>query len=450
MNHTWQALAQTTNCEIGHRLKLPPSISACKKLLNEKLCVACSGGVDSLCLTLALAAQFPAHRLAILHYNHATRGQETDDDEHFVAHLACDLGIDFFTEKYSNGSISEGALRRARYAFFLQTMTRLKSRFLLLAHHADDVIETMLMRLARGSTEIAAPKYCQPFAEGTYLLRPLISISKQEIIDLFTKNQIPWREDSSNSKDDYLRNRIRKFLLPMDAIFSGRNWKRGFLLAHRYLEEDATCLNQMAEILCTDPQKLDLQNVPHASIIRRAIQFWLRDYAPSRACFEQIFDAVVQNYFAKISIAPQIAVEIDQKILSKKTEHSDIFEFNFKNWHFGTLYLPTRYKLTREMAPFQNSLPTELNTFVVYVDEKKCDEISIRTWRHGDRYRPINAPTKSLKKLFSEKKIPVRQRSELPVLCDKWGAIFWVPHLPPADFVKVRNNYALKITFSPT
>ncbi|MDR1906733.1 MAG: tRNA lysidine(34) synthetase TilS [Puniceicoccales bacterium] len=447
MNHTWQEFARIINHEIGLRLKFPSQFSS-----NTKRCIACSGGIDSVCLALAVAARFPAQQLAILHYNHNTRGQETDGDETFVHQLADDLGIDFFSEKRSAGTAKEEALRTARYDFFSRTMAKLESQYLFLAHQADDVIETMLMRLARGSTEIAAPKYYQCFQNGTCRIRPLISVFKQEIINIFTENQIPWREDSSNQKDEYLRNRIRKLLPQLNHIFKGRNWKQGFLLAHRYLDEDAICLNQMAENLCTDSQKLDLQNVFHGAMIRRAIQFWLRDYSLSRLCFEQIFDAVSQNYSAKISVNAQTFLKINQKILYKISKPINDLKINFQHWQSGTLYLPTGYKLTREIISFsQKNIDTEtLNTSVVYVDSQCCAKISVRTWRYGDRYQPINAPKKSLKKLFSEKKIPVHQRSLLPILCDERNSRIWVPHLPPADFVKVQNNYALKITFSST
>jgi tRNA(Ile)-lysidine synthase len=447
MDHIWQAFVGIINQEIGQRLKFPRDFFS-----DKKLCIACSGGVDSICLSLATAARFPARQLAILHYNHNTREQETDGDERFVRQLAEGLGIDFFSEKRFNGARTEAALRKARYDFFSRAMAKLESPYLLLAHQADDVIETMLMRLARGSTEIAAPKYCQPFSDGTYRIRPLISIFKQEIIDLFVKNQIPWREDSSNCTDEYLRNRIRRLLPQLNSIFEGRDWKRGFLLSHRYLEEDASCLQEMAEALCTDSQKLDLQNVPHGAIIRRAIQFWLRDCPLSRPCFEQILDTVIGNYPAKINIHTQTFIEIDRKILFRRTERPHLLKIDFQNWQSGTLYLPTGYKLTREIVSFspQDLLAEELNTSVIYVDSEKCNQISVRTWHYGDRYQPINAPMKSLKKLFSEKKIPTDQRHQLPVLCDEKSAIIWIPHLPPADFVKVRNNSALKITFSST
>jgi tRNA(Ile)-lysidine synthetase-like protein len=443
----WQEFVRIVDREIGARLSVFPVISS-----DERLCIACSGGVDSVCLTLALAAKFSENRLVILHYNHNTRGQETDDDARFVSHLASTLGVAFFTEKRFEGPASEGALREARYTFFSRIMAEIGSKFLFLAHHADDVVETMLMRLARGSTEIAAPKYCQPRRDGTCLLRPLITVFKQEIIDIFIKNRIPWREDSSNRSEGHLRNRIRKIIPLLGPIFRERDWKSGFLLAHRYLTEDASCLNQMAENLCSNPQKLDLQTVAHTAIIRRAIQCWLDDSPPTRPCFERILKAVTQNHPAKISVNSEIFVEIKGKVLHKTTKFSNFFEINFKYWQWGTVYLPTGHKLTRTITPFppQNFPGEDLNSSVIYINGEKNTKFFIRTRLPGDQYRPINAPTKSLKKLLSEKKIPAHQRSTLPVLCDESGSIIWVPHLPPADALKVRKNYALRITFSWT
>jgi tRNA(Ile)-lysidine synthetase-like protein len=447
MDYPWQQFAATVNRTMGSRLTFPDF-----PIPDEKLCIACSGGMDSVFLALALAAKFPAQRLAILHYNHNTRGQESDGDEQLVADFAGALNLKFFAEKRQRGPISEDILRRARYAFFSRIMAEWGSKYLFLAHHGDDAIETMLMRLARGSGEVAAPKHCQSFADGTYRIRPLLSIFKGEIADLFRKNQIPWREDSSNQGSNYLRNRIRQMIPSFESAFKKRNWKEGFLLSHRYLEEDALCLNPMAEALCTDPEKLDLQKFPQAAIIRRAIRFWLRDLSLTRPCFEQIFDSVIQNRSAKISIDSETFIRIEEKVLHRRRRPPNVSKINFKNWQFGILYLPTGYKLTREIVPFspQHMTSEGLNISLVYIDPKDCSGLSLRPWSPGDRYCPINAPNKSLKKLFSEKKIPLHRRHELPLLCDGKGAILWVPNLPPADFVKVQNNFALKITFSST
>jgi tRNA(Ile)-lysidine synthetase-like protein len=178
----------------------------------------------------------------------------------------------------------------------------------------------------------------------------------------------------------------------------------------------------------------------------------LRDLSLTRPCFEQISEALNQNYPAKISIDFQTLIQINGKILRRIHKSTNVFKMHFKNWQFGTLYLPTGYKLTREIVPFppQNMVSEELNISFIYGDSQSCSKLSVHPWQSGDRYRPINAPTKSLKKLFSEKKIPTDRRSILPVLCDEKGSIVWIPHLPPAEFVKVQNNFALKITFSST
>jgi tRNA(Ile)-lysidine synthetase-like protein len=242
-------------------------------------------------------------------------------------------------------------------------------------------------------------------------------------------------------------------MLPQwDQIFGKRSWRKGFLLAHTYLAEDTAGLNQMAEALCADPQKLALHNVSQPTLLRRAIQFWLRDCSLSRSCFEQILGAVLKNSTAVISLDHQTTIKVEQGILQRRQKVKNVPKISFKNWQNGELYLPTGYKLTREIVPFspeQISLEP-LNTSTVYVDERQCSSILLRPWQPGDRYKPINAPQKSLKKLFSEKKIPEPIRHQLPVLCDAQGNIFWVPGLPPADFVKVQKDFALRIIFSST
>ncbi|MDR2806859.1 MAG: tRNA lysidine(34) synthetase TilS [Puniceicoccales bacterium] len=444
----WSRFSQCIDHRFGNRLKFPEGIYS-----EKKIAIACSGGMDSVALVLAAAAKFPSQQLAILHYNHNTRGRETDEDEAFVKQLAEALTIDFFSEKRPQGNTKEEVLRTARYKFFSQVMRKLGSYTLLLAHHGDDIIETMLMRLARGSSEIAAPKFCQPFVEGIRRVRPLIYIFKGEIRDVFIENQIPWCEDPSNCSTNYLRNRIRQIIPQFDIIFGERHWKRGFLLAHHHLEEDTYCLNQIAKSLGRDPEKLDLRDVTHSAIIRRAIQRWLGNMTPMRHNLETICEAIIQNRSIKVSVTPEISIYLKQKILYRVLRSKHTPKINFSNWQFGILYLPTGYKLTRERVPF--SLPLDvsrerLNVSEVYVNEEILTAIALRSRHPGDHYRPINSPTKSLKKLFSEKKIPIDRRSELPVLCDEKGSIFWVPHLPPAHFVKVENNFALKITFSST
>lgn len=432
--------------------------------LEKKLCIACSGGVDSIFLTLILAGKFSTKQLVILHYNHTTRGVENEDDELFVREFAQNLGIAFLTEKRKDIPYTEASLRESRYQFFRKIMRQFDTPYLFTAHHANDVIETMLMRLARGSSEIAAPKMFQKFPDHIRI-RPLLNIPKRDIITFLTEHQISWREDPSNRNDHYLRNRIRKTLVSFDRVIGKQNWETNFLSSYHYLCEDADCLQQMATAYVHDPKRLDLRSAKFSALIRRAIHLWYPE-ALSKTCFEEIFSAILKNETKTLTVTPTLSIKIDHKILTKIITPKACPPYHFANWSTGTLFLPNGFYLSRTFHRMnkddsegiftnpkkflQDDNRELLNQNVVFLNPEIAKTVSIRTWENGDAYRPIHAPQKSLKKLFCEKKIPAPLRRQLPVLCDVQGNILWVPGLPLADHAKIHGNFALKITFSST
>ncbi|UPA28602.1 MAG: tRNA lysidine(34) synthetase TilS [Verrucomicrobiota bacterium] len=415
---------------------------------QERLCLACSGGADSVLLVLIFAGTLPPKQLAILHYNHNTRDRETDADADFVQQLAEALQISFFAEKRTSGIQTEDTLRRDRYAFFAKTLKKIGSHYLLTAHHANDLVETMLMRLIRGSSEIAAPKNCQKFGDH-FRVHPLLGIRKQEILDFLTKNKIPWREDPSNHSLNYLRNRIRQLLTNFDSAAQRTHWESGFVLAHRYLEEDSACLDALAQSCVQNGTQLDLREVPYPALARRAIHLWLRQPI-SRTCFEKILTHLDSKIPFRITLNPHFELVIQNRIITKKIFRLSV-PYKFTNWTTGTLYLPTGYRLIRSNSTREQIFTeSQLNRTCVFLDPQYCSHITVRTWLPGDRYRPFKSHEKSLKKLFSDQKIPREERHQLPVLCDSKGRILWVPGFPPADFAQVRGEFAQKFTFSST
>ncbi len=261
MKSQWKIFSEKAISNFREKIKLP-NIN-----MDEKFSLACSGGIDSIFLLLIISSIVDKNNLLILHFNHNTRGIETDKDEEFVRSISNELSIKFFSEKRKLCKYTEESLRNDRYSFFNKIMKKVHSKYLLTAHHANDIIETIIMRLARGSSEIAAPKFFQKFNDHHYRIRPLLQVTKKEIIHFFKKNNIPWREDGSNLDQTYLRNRIRKTVKDYDQIFCDRNWENGFILSHRYLEEDSDCLDSLAKNYYTDDDVLDLNNVKYNAII---------------------------------------------------------------------------------------------------------------------------------------------------------------------------------------
>lgn len=198
--------------------------------------IACSGGADSLALLLWLYGavqeesawkEFATH-FTVLHLDHNLRGADSAGDAAFVAKVATDLGWPLFTGQLPAANSgqpppNEAALRNARQAFFIRS----GCMAIFQGHQQDDVAETMLMRLATGSglEGLAAPRaVSQPGAQQPVYLRPLLDWKKTQITALLMDTGIRWREDASNARGDYFRNRVRLSVLPaLQAAVSGRN-----------------------------------------------------------------------------------------------------------------------------------------------------------------------------------------------------------------------------------
>ena len=198
------------NLFLSHLKKNFPSISV------SKLIIAVSGGVDSivlfhLCLKLKL-------NFFVAHCNFKLREKESDLDEKFVRDLAIKHNIKFYTKSFNTKKLSSNynksiqmAARELRYSWFEELSKELNVKHILTAHHLDDSLETFLINLSRGSGIdglLGIPKV------NDTVYRPLLIFKKDEILSYAKENKISWREDSSNRKQDYLRNQIRIEVLP--------------------------------------------------------------------------------------------------------------------------------------------------------------------------------------------------------------------------------------------
>ena len=246
--------------------------------------VAFSGGADSLALLLLLWAHWPERRarLVALHFNHRLRGAAADTDERYCRRVCGALGVRLRVGRWRDHrpGASEEEARTARFAFFERVMRRVGARALWLGHQQDDIAETMLMRLARGSGTggLAAPRPVQDV--GTQVrLRPLLTLKKQEMVQGLRECGVRWREDRTNAIGTYLRNRIRHQVLPVWQEVAGRDAVAGAALARERLEEDDAALEFWLDELRPwgrggTLNLAALQGRPRA-LVRRALHRWL-------------------------------------------------------------------------------------------------------------------------------------------------------------------------------
>lgn len=192
--------------------------------------LAVSGGVDSVALAHLLIEAGSAFSIA--HCNFKLRGTESDKDEQFVATLAAGLGVDYYqksfdTAKYAleQGISIQMAARELRYSWFKE-LTVAMDACLITAHHANDVAETMLFNLSKG-TGLAGLHGIKEYDGKT--VRPLLWAKKEEILQFAQEHQLEWRDDLSNDENKYNRNRIRNNIIPefekINPLFIKAAWR---------------------------------------------------------------------------------------------------------------------------------------------------------------------------------------------------------------------------------
>ena len=285
------------------RERLHPAVLAAaeKYATRARWSVAFSGGADSLALLLLLWAGWPARRtrLQALHFNHRLRGRESQADAAFCRKICHALGVKFVSERWKTApkEASEAEARIARHDFFARN-----ARVLWLGHQQDDVAETMLMRLARGSGAggLAAPRPVQFMPKRRVHLRPLLNLKKAELLTALKKVGVTWQEDSSNEGESFFRNRVRRRVLPTWILASQRDALAGAARSRELLEEDDAALAAWLAELDLFERSGAMRLAPLAqkprALVRRALHQWLlnetRAGELSRQGFETLLDHV--------------------------------------------------------------------------------------------------------------------------------------------------------------
>ena len=471
--HDWPASAARLQAVLSIDQLDASAISFLRQRLDQPWVVACSGGADSTCLALAVAECFPEHvgPLIFAHFNHGLRGGESNADQTFVEELAGGLGI---TVESGHGrgdpdQPSEALLRDERHAFLQKVCENAGAEILLLGHHLDDVAETMIMRLTRGSgvEGLAAPRPVHR-VNDVWRVRPLLSLSRVEIRETLQNAGIPWREDASNEELGPFRNRVRQKVLPEILEAAPNEALPGFKRSRDLLEEDARALDAWStesfdKILRKDGS-LDAQvmrTFPYA-LMRRMLRAWLGGFDASDALSARAFDDLLCEIAAggvcKRSLARNQWVETDDQKVSFVESGSSA-----KGWGpcalpaGGCLFLPDSGVLRMDSSLGGEDARQALSK--VGVDEGRealldADSLesplTVRTWLPGDRYLPLGAPgTRKLQDLFTDRKVPATRRGRLPVILAGRNRIAWCPGLPPAECCRItpRTGTVLRLTF---
>jgi tRNA(Ile)-lysidine synthase len=234
-----------------------------------KYVVAVSGGVDSVVL-LDLLRMHPGVKLTVAHFDHGIRDDSHLDRAHVEA-LARRYRLPFVYDKGRLGpGASEAEARKARYKFLDNVKTKTGADAVVTAHHQDDILETAIINLLRGTGR----KGLSSLVSGEGIIRPLLDIPKSEIIDYAKRHGLKWREDSTNTNTDYLRNRIRHELLP---TWSPHDKQRLLDVSRRMRLVNQQIDEIMGQNLRSNLQREWFVLLPH-NVSREVIASWLRQH----------------------------------------------------------------------------------------------------------------------------------------------------------------------------
>jgi tRNA(Ile)-lysidine synthase len=438
---------------------------------ENPILVACSGGADSVYLLLTLLSLFESQkeRLHVLHFNHGLRGAAAEADADFVTNLANELQLKVEVGRpVGDLSDDEAALRDARYSWMLDRYAEVNAGALALGHHADDLMESLLMGVLTGSgpAGLASPMPVKRFADGHVRLRPLLPLRRVDIESALKDFRMPWREDSSNADTRYTRNWLRMNILPLlkeympqDILTAGQRSRQLMAEAIEAIDHQLQSLN----LETRNPESLNISPLigQPSAIIRRGLSgWWIRhhpDHPLPKSVTDQLVQAVSANFGSPaLTFGPGLALSLEENQIKLHDQSSEPEEWPDLTWSdlSKPVELPTgahleaNYRVWDILAGAPYLAANASSEAWLKLDPS--EPLQVRQWQPGDKYRPLGAPgRRKLQDLFTDAKLTAEQKLELPVILNKEDEIIWVPGFPPADQFKIcpESNSALQLTY---
>ncbi len=433
---------------------------------HDRVLAAVSGGPDSMALLHLLHSLSDEWELtlAVVHVNHMIRGQEADEEAELVRHYAASLGVDFHLVSVNIPAVLEqfggnlqDAARVKRHEALSDLAKKQHMHKAALAHHADDQAETYLMRMIKGSSPAGLRGMeASRTINGLELIRPLLRVYKEDILQYCHQHEIPYRIDSSNENKTYMRNRIRLELIPY---------------LQRMNPRIAQVINQTAQLLQEDEQYMEQEAVrwmdEHVHSKGRSYQLKRDAFRGLHIALQRRVIKLILSYlsagkpvwdFHKLERLRMAIASNETRSRRVEAGHNITCFIQYDEIRFETFQEPLSYEYKIHALPERLELEGASLTFSVLSAHEFCgesadcgqawfdlDEIhlpfTIRTRRPGDRMQPKGmSGSKKVKDIFIDEKVRMEDRDKLPLLFDGQDRLLWIPTVRRSKFALITSK----------
>lgn len=405
---------------------------------NERVVVALSGGVDSSVLFYTLKNM--GYDVIVAHVNHKKR-VESDMEEQKIIEMcnATHTKYEILHLEKINQNFEAKAHKR-RYEFFLEVAKKHNARYIATAHHADDNAETILMNIMSGSNLYGYGGIAPDLViDGIHIIRPLLSLSKEEIKEFAMNNHIEYYEDYTNALDDFTRNRVRHHIIPVLKRECPNLLDRTNAYSNQLHEAFDFVRGLSIDYLKNNDNKINKESFDKLHIFQKKDIICLlleeNDILRSENLINDLLKLISND-------KPQLDYNLSNGLIFKK-RYDTIFIDRCDNNSAFSFVLNNRNDIidnNKLRAYFTDSIP-EGAIYLKLCYNDIVFPLTIRNRKNGDRIR-LSAGEKKIKDLLIDKKVLKEDRDNIPLLVDGNDNILWVYNLAKAEAIhKYRDNY---------
>ena len=406
---------------------------------NTTIVVACSGGPDSMCL-LSLLCDLKKEidfNIIVAHVNHKIR-KESDNEATMVEEYTKDNGLIFEykeLKEFESGNWTEDLARKKRYSFFKEIMAKYKAQYLFTAHHGDDLIETVLMRITRGST---LSGYLGIKLKNNNIVRPLLYVNKKEIMEYVKKNNIPYAIDKSNEKLDITRNRYRHTIIPF-LEKEDKNIHKKYLKFSKELEDYEEFVNKyISNNKFIVGNYIVINKILKESIFiqRKTIELLIKDIQT-----KDILDVDDKNMqdILELLVNNNKSIDLNNNYQAINS-YGKLMIIKKNNNTLDKIVLDEDISL-EYMDIFYNTVEDNNTNNCIRLDSKEIKlPLYLRKRNSGDVMIVKNLGRKKVQDIFINSKIPSYKRESYPLLVDSDDNILWIPGVKKSKFAKDKSE----------